>query len=214
VANPWSALSQSGPYVLEQDYRAVEVFNSTAEPKHRLEIETIPEPFLGRLDAPIVVLLLNPGSPEDESYREELLTLFRAPSMMRDHPYIRRRQLWWSKLVKGLRRDGMRDDQISQSILSVEFFPYRSKSFGCAHVRLPSQEFSFHLVRQAMQRKAVIVLARGLKCWLGAVPQLQAHGMIKLGNPRSASLSRSNVGPEAHTRLLAALPDDAACMSA
>ena len=64
--NPWLALPSRAPYVLPEDRSAVERFNRTAAAPVRLETSLLPEPYVGRVDAPVVLLTLNPGvSPGD-----------------------------------------------------------------------------------------------------------------------------------------------------
>lgn len=95
---------------------------------------------------------------------------------------------------------------MASAILSIEFFPYRSDSFGCAHVRLPSQTYSFQLVESAIDRGAAIVIARGERYWFGAVPRLAGYkGRVRIRNPRSASLSLANMVDDGYGKLLGAL---------
>jgi len=204
--NPWHELPMRAPFVLPGDGLAVDVFNkNVADDNLRLHTETPPEPFLGRLDAPIVVLLLNPGVSKTGEYGATLADKIRAAEKQTDHFYLGRDNRWWDRLVRQLRRDRPRAE-LGKSILSIEFFPYRSISFGCGHLRLPSQEFSFALARQAIGRKAAIIVARGERHWIGAVPELGTHsGLIRMRNPRVASLSATNLGAEGYQILLDAL---------
>jgi hypothetical protein len=204
--NPWRELPMRAPFVLPGDRLAVDVFNkNVADGNSRLHTETPPEPFLGRLDAPIVVLLLNPGVSKTGEYDATLADMIRAAEKQTDHFYLVRDNRWWDRLVRQLRCDRPRAD-LGKSILSIEFFPYRSISFGCAHLRLPSQEFSFALVRQAISRRAAIIVARGERHWIGAVPELGKDStLIRMGNPRVASLSATNLGMDGYQRLLNAL---------
>jgi len=203
--NPWHNLPTAAPYVLPEDRLAVDVFNRSANEKIRLHVETAPEPFLGPIDAPIVVLLLNPGVDKVGEYDTGLADAIRRSDDQTSHFYIGGGNRWWRTLTKSLAAKRPVAG-IARSILSVEFFPYRSISFGCGHVRLPSQTFSFELVRRAMRRKAAIVIARGERQWIGAVPELSAgYPLLRLSNPRMASLSANNLGSEGHVRLIAAL---------
>jgi len=64
MENPWTALPEVAPYVLGMDREAVDRHNARAAAPHRLQLDLMPEPFLGRKDAPVVVLLGNPGYSE------------------------------------------------------------------------------------------------------------------------------------------------------
>lgn len=204
-ANPWRNLPHKAPYVLDADRRAIEVFNSGAQDHVRLRVETCPEPFFGALDAPIVVLLLNPGVSSDDHYDADLHAAVSGAKAADDHFYLHGSNGWWTKLVRALSRERP-DVDISRRVLSVEFIAYRSKSFGCGHLRLPSQEYSFALVRQAIERRAAIVIVRGARHWFGAVPELHGYeNLIGIVNPQSASLSQGNLKADGFQRLIAAL---------
>jgi hypothetical protein len=61
---------------------------------------------------------------------------------------------------------------------------------------LPSQQYSFDLVRRAIKREAVIVLTRGEKRWLKAVPELREYRhLIRLAERQRASISSGNCLP-------------------
>ncbi|MGN6519410.1 MAG: hypothetical protein ACTHK2_08315 [Dokdonella sp.] len=204
-ANPWRDLPHTPPYVLAVDRRAVDVFNSDAPDPVRLRVETCPEPFFGPLDAPIVVLLLNPGVSDDDRYDDGLHAIVRGDEVSDGHFYLTGKNDWWSKLVRALSRERP-DVDVSRRVLSVEFIAYRSKSFGCGHLRLASQDYSFALVRDAIGRKAAIVIVRGARYWFGAVPELHGYeNLIGIVNPQSASLSRRNLKADGFDRLIAAL---------
>ena len=60
--NPWCFLPEAQPFVLQADAAAVATCNlKNAGTPRELHTELPPEPFSGRLDAPIVLLNLNPG---------------------------------------------------------------------------------------------------------------------------------------------------------
>ncbi len=85
--------------------------------------------------------------------------------------------------------------RVAKRLICVEFFPYHSKRFGHADLRLPSQQYTFQLVRLAIARSALIILSRGKRLWLGAVPELISYRCLaELRSFRSASLSPKNLG--------------------
>src|SRR5262245_59844019 len=47
--------------------------------------------------------------------------------------------------------------RLTDRLLSIEYFPYWSKTFGQGALRLPSQQFSFGLVKRAIRRDATII---------------------------------------------------------
>jgi len=207
IANPWLDLPSRAPFVLPADRLAVEVFNEKlrSDHPHRIDLCAVPEPFLGPRSAQIVVLLLNPGIGDDTEFRASLRQCYATREGSPAHPYVGSSVRWWRTLVAPLTQL-VPLDVVAQRLLSIEFFPYRSKSFGCGHVRLPSQQYSFDLVRDAIDRQATIVIARGEQLWRGAVPELAAYPkLFRLSNPRTASLSEANVREGGHASILAAI---------
>ena len=67
--NPWPALSYEPPFVLHEDLHPVLQFNARATGRTRLELDLLPEPFVGRVEAPVVLLTLNPGVSDDDVER-------------------------------------------------------------------------------------------------------------------------------------------------
>ena len=64
--NPWLDLPKRPPFVLKRDLPAIGELNGHANKDHRIDVDLLPEPFLGSTVAPVVLLGLNPGwSPED-----------------------------------------------------------------------------------------------------------------------------------------------------
>lgn len=98
-ANPWGRLPLESPWVLPEDRLAIDVFNASAGSSHRIHIETPPEPFLGPLDAPIVVLLLNPGTNGDGVHDHRLLDEPRGDAPERRHFYIGASNRWWVRVL-------------------------------------------------------------------------------------------------------------------
>ena len=74
--NPWSSLPDSPPFVLADDKRAIEAFNQEAKKNAIIQTEMLPEPFVGSLNAPVFVLLENPGAGGGE----EDFALHRRPA--------------------------------------------------------------------------------------------------------------------------------------
>jgi len=78
---------------------------------------------------------------------------------------------WWATHLHSLLpRIGR--ERLAKSMLCVEFFPYHSSNYPSLGTTLDSQQYSFWLVRQAMEAHAVIVGLRGRAYWDGAIPEL------------------------------------------
>lgn len=206
--NPWSKLRvHNGKFVLACDRPYIDVFNSRNDSlDSNIDTSLIPEPFIGPFTANVVILLLNPGIDDKTSdthknpdFRERLLKAIRSKDGMDEHIHLDSEfnesgAGWWAKACRGLTSACESNVELARNILAIEFMPYHSQRFAAGHLRLPSQQFSFWLVNKAIERKAVIVLARGAKLWLGAIPELANYpNLIKLRNPRSASISERNL---------------------
>jgi hypothetical protein len=83
--------------------------------------------------------------------------------------------------------------RIAEGVMVVEFFPYRSVTYRQLAETVPSQEFGFHLVRKALESKALIVITRGLKPWVEQIPGLGGDEVLKPWSPRSGLLSMSHI---------------------
>lgn len=203
--NPWLTLPTRPPFVLPMDEPWIETFNESASPSFKVHTNLIPEPFFGPFGAPIVVLLLNPGVDEadanvhtQEFLRDLLIQNVRRTEPQSPHVHISEDAkhpgaLWWRRATSQV-TEQFGVTRVAKSLLAVEFFPYHSKSFAHGPLRLPSQDFSFALVRAAISRGALVVVARGLEHWVGAIPNLaQYAGVVRASNLRRFSLSRGNL---------------------
>lgn len=202
--NPWLSVPEKRPYVLAEDVPYVREFNRQAKECERIETHLMPEPFFGRRDASVVILLLNPGLSSDDynhhknrRFAELLLADLHSPNPAQhfhlSDPTRGPGHRWWSKQCMDLINDvGL--DCVSRGLLSIEFSPYHSRCFTHAHMRLPSQVFGFELVRQAIARQAHILCMRGLRIWAGAVPELGTYqNLLVPRSNRTAAISPGNL---------------------
>jgi hypothetical protein len=204
--NPWHRLPDRPPFVLPEDEAEVQRFNGRAHEDYKLRIDDLlPEPFVGDPNAPVLLLGNNPGfTPEGAARKKEprFATRLRDNLLHKtsDYPFVffapdisEGHKRWWERKLKGLLHFG--HNALAKSVLAVEHFPYPSRRYGGGRLRLPSQaqEYSFYLVRKAMERKAVIVLTRGERRWLRDLPALEGYaGLCTLRNPQTASISHRN----------------------
>jgi hypothetical protein len=214
--NPWRRLPTHAPYVLPEDRVAVLAFNRRANPMLRIRTALLPEPFLGPLDARVLLLNLNPG------YAPENHRVHRRPSFVRalrrtlrgtDHGYPfyylnpdedGGGHRWWRSRLQALVSETSNED-VAQGVLCVEYFPYHSVRFGHRAVRVPSQEFGFGLVREALRRKAVVIVMRARRLWEDAVPELRRYRKLYgLNSPQNVAITPRNCpdGFEAAVRQL------------
>jgi len=184
-----------------------------------LKLDVLPCPFLGNIEkAKVVVLLLNPGfewqdlafSMTHEKYYRECLASLKQES---ERPFfIFDKELgfsggyrWWAKVTKKLIEDGVTLDDLSEKMMAVQYFPYPSVTYKGNKNILPSQNYSFYLVREAIRRKLPIVMMRSEKLWLDAVPELKEASYFKAHSSRATALSPNNLGEEEYQKILSAL---------
>jgi hypothetical protein len=211
--NPWVNLPTSAPFVLPSDKEQIDRFNGgrPEEDKHRIHLTSIPEAFLGQRDAQLVLLNLNPGyNKANLPFYESGTLLSQTARLNLIHaslPY----PFWvlnpafnnygghkyWRKRLRRLIGQCSSNEAsalhiASQNIFCVEYFPYHSVKYGRVPF-LESQNYGFHLVREAIQRKAVIVIMRAKKRWLSVVPELQDYQpCFDVGNFQNPCISCQN----------------------
>lgn len=98
---------------------------------------------------------------------------------------------WWGKRLAALiRKVGV--EAVRRNTQVIEHVPYKSRSFYDLPTRLPSQEYSFSLVRNAISRGAVVVVMLKYRSWVKAVPELQAPNVHQLRNPQNVTIGPGN----------------------
>lgn len=213
--NPWNRLDERGPdYVLPEDLSFIDTYNyrlrKCGKSLDRLiRKDRIPEPRQGPVNAPIVLLQLNPSF--DKSYINQPLEPADAQSAierLRDeqspHACIENASGWWGQSFKQLMQV-VGPMRLAKRICSIEFFPYVSASFAHSELRLPSQSYTFQLVHDALEREALILVTRGLDTWIGSVPELArklGEIVFETKNPRRAFISEGNLPEGVYTRVL------------
>ena len=219
MENPWRKLPAAPDFVLPGDRAAIEAANlKNARRKHNAwryhyHLELLPVPYIGNLDAPVVLFTLNPGytpakrgdgNCNDDwwyahsaelhdahrgNFHERALPypmIFLDPKFA-DHPGGR----YWTARMRDL-IDACGRKRVATNLLIVEFFPYHSNKFagGCS---VPSQRFAIYQIERAMDRKAVIVIVRAKRRLLRAVPSLARYDYVTVKSPASGYVSRRNV---------------------
>ncbi len=213
--NPWGLLPYADLFVLADDLPIVDAFNARAKPLYKIRTEAMPEPFFGPFDARVIVLLQNPGFSNDEQHIDETPEFKTA---LRDYfatgkgPHLHLAASargpghnWWMRKTKEFRATAGRE-AIANNLLAIEYFPYHSIKFAHARLRLPSQDFSFELLKSAIERGCEIIVARGFKLWVEAVPELALYSKVsRLNSAQNIALSSGNMGPDTFARIAATL---------
>lgn len=216
MENPWLDLPDAPPYVLPSDEPSVDAFNRRFQGNdlRSLRLDIRPEPYIGSLNAPILLLNLNPGYTDDDVRLHQhpegkALWWGNIHQSLDDYPfYMLDPRIkwapgaqWWRKALNRLiALTG--GPTIARNVLCVEYFPYHSKKDPRFPDVVPSQEFSFHLVNHAIDRGALILIMRSARAWRERVTRLNGYSFaFQSRNPQQAMISPGNY-PEAFPHIL------------
>lgn len=203
--NPWRDLPTEPDFVLEQDREIVAAHNAATTDEHRLQLHVLPEPFMGPRDAPVVLLNLNPGyHPSDVANYAQL----RRASVIRgalvheldddEAFYFLTEEFegtggwnWWTRKLNPLiQKVGLTSAR--RGIQVIEYAPYKSARYKSPGKILPSQIYTFNLVREAVTRDALVVVMRHHDEWLRSVPELAGVAVHRLRNPQNVTIGPGN----------------------
>lgn len=215
MLNPWNTLPTVPPYLLPSDTEIVQNYNAR---KYRANFyihdELLPEPYMGHPDAPVFLLNLNPSFSEDDApfyqnpyvqqvWRKNILhEAMEFPFYLID-PQLQTQRggtQWWNARLRELIEATSRK-HVAQNVCCVEFFPYHARNYK--NFRVPSQQYSFHLVKQAMERRVCIIRMRSEKLWVSAVPELlQYPYFYRTNSVQSAYVSYNNLPPSVFNKIV------------
>lgn len=207
--NPWLKLPNKPPFILPKDEPILNKY------KTNLRFEGFPLPYFGSLErAKVMLLLLNPGF--NQAYLDNSLSDYNYMILSRFN-LVHRTTLfylderlnftggykWWNRMTKPLVEGGVPKNILAEQMMVVQYLGYHSETYKHLPERLPSQEYSFGLVREAIEKGLPIVIMRSERLWLEAVPELTDHGYMKTRNVRNPVLSRNNLGDSDYETLKA-----------
>ncbi len=111
---------------------------------------------------------------------------------------------WWRRKLRWL-IDDVGLEVVANRVLCVEHFPYHSQRYSSRVPRVPSQDYGFGLVREAMEREAAIVVMRSARRWEAAIPELASYGhRYHLRNVQNVCISPNNC-PDGYAAVINAL---------
>ena len=195
--NPWRKLPKQPPYVLMSDDVAfVRHHNRIASPKHRIQENSLPEPFIGNPNsAKLVLLNLNPGhdgSVETDHGRPEIKDAIFDNLYQRhtEYPFYAFNpafgkttefeqtgvaKYWRERTIRLQEATGLADAAFAKKIFVIEWFPYPSENWFCTAEKYektrnslcPSQDYNFQLALSFVADPRVIVLGmRSKRYWV------------------------------------------------
>ncbi|MBL8099141.1 MAG: hypothetical protein JNK81_08150 [Anaerolineales bacterium] len=206
MKNPWFDISEFEPYLLPQDKEIILSRNEKLKEIHQIKHNIFPEPYIGNPDAPIILLVLNPGYNDEDIFfykQKQVPELWRNnifhkpmdyPFWMIDpslNPNIGGTKWWLKKLKEPINLVGL--EKVANRICCIEYFPYHSRRYASFNPVLESQKYGFHLVEKAMQKNATIVLMRSKLLWFESIPKLKDYKFLfRLNSVQNVTLSRKN----------------------
>lgn len=207
VANPWRHLPQEAPFVLKLD--ADEAARLGINLDATFKLQQMPEPFFGSPDADVVVLLLNPGwDPADVPVHLDPAFRIAVRDSLehadKEYPFIHLApgermtpgRDWWERNIAAQLIAATSLQAVSRGLLCLQFMGYKSERYLDRDLRLPSQQYTFHLLRRAMQRNALVLIMRSHKLWCSEVPELEEYTNKAIAiNKRRPYLSNGNFEP-------------------
>ncbi len=213
MINPWLKIPTQAPFVLEEDKLYVESFNYVnKKDSNSINLNYTPEPRLGPVEAPVIILQLNPSySDESEGEEQVCRNILSIKDENHYHLGAAASSGWWEPLLRELAND-VGNDLLSKSICSIEFFPYRSKQFSHGQIRLPSQQYTFSLVRKGLERNALFIVTRNLSLWYAAIPELRAFDgelVFSLNNPQRSYFTKGNLPDGVYKKIVQAIRESA-----
>ena len=188
--NPWLTLKDK-PYVYSGDRHDIDVFNSKLkDASYRIELDVVPEPFIGSPDAPIWLLNLNPGlDPSELEHTAAVIEMQKRSAALQASEFWcldaafshTAGYRWWTKRCREL-IGGYGLKVIQTNLFCVEMFPYHSTRFKQPKW-LPSQDFTIMLVKSACKANKDFIVMRAEREWLKRVPELEIAARTKLRIP-------------------------------
>jgi len=212
--NPWTLLPEHPPFVLAPDKPYLDAYNAyqTRYVGNWIHTGRVPEPRQGPIDAPVIILQQNPsyeGRPPDEELPQIEVDALRGALIDEHSPHqgLEKPNSWWDRTCKVLIAKFGRE-RLARRVLSIEYFPYPSARFGHTGLRLPSQAYTFGLVRRGLSLGSLFVIMRGAALWYGAVPELYSQldtTVFPSKNRQRAFITAGNLPEKVFDRLCAAI---------
>jgi hypothetical protein len=216
MKNPWLRVPSDPPYFQPLDEDTLAERYPLTDSDNKIHLECLPEPFQGRLDAPVVVLGLKPGfDPGDPAAHRDPAFMEAARRSLAHEPlpypvYLLDPRFagtpggkYYREALKALAGElgaGPADvhhaawKAIANGVLFVSYFPYHSVATKLHTKPLTSQMYGFHLARQAIDRAALVLVVMGDAWWSRSVKELaSAPRVFRARNVRTWTLSANNL---------------------
>jgi hypothetical protein len=219
MINPWLKLTSESQYILEVDKKEVLAFAGRQKENAKLELNSIPEPFIGNPEtARVVLLLLNPGHKKEDSEAHKKLDFKKAlfqnlRGQAQPYPFYPLNPAfsctpsakWWTPRTRELKEaSNLSMEVLSERLFAIEWFPYHSISSGLpTSLVCESQKYTVELVKKMIAKNVLIVRMRSVNHWSKVDERLRKVPALR--NPRCSYISRRNAGAELFEMIVSAL---------
>ena len=218
MKSPWldfdfDAAEKARRYVHNLDEPTITTYNQKVKNyKYKIQTHMLPEPWVGNLDAPIVVLQANPGASESEVNPDWLPNNFQLEAARKtlhqepmDYPLYwldpRLQETEGAKWSLGNMKWLINDstlEQVANRVLLIETHSYHSRNFDPKLNSLQTQEYTKHILRESIRNEALIIALRQKNYWFTEVPELanywKSGKVFGVKNVQRAFLSPGNLG--------------------
>jgi len=207
LSNPWDGFKYSNEMVHPLDVPAVKSHNQTSKPEYQFLLHLAPEPWIGNLNGNLLVLYANPGATQanlnkilqknhSQVIKKSIQNLNQAnPEYPHFHfdPELKGTDgaNWYEGKYKWV-LDATSRKAVASNLITCELAPYHSVKWKVPRVMPQTQEFTYQIIRNGIERNAVILLARSAKIWIHNIPELARYPRVYRPNSINASISPNN----------------------
>lgn len=207
IGNPWDGFEYSNEMVHPLDVSAVLEHNQTSKPEYQFLLHLAPEPWIGNLGGNLFVLYANPGATKDNLNKviqenhvkvmEKSIKNLNQSNSGFPHfhfdPELRETEgaKWFESKYKWV-LDATSRQALATNLVTCELAPYHSVKWKVPRIMPPTQDFTYQIIRDAMERNAVILLARSAKIWTEHIPELSRYHRVYRPKSINASISPNN----------------------
>jgi hypothetical protein len=180
--------------------------------KARVDFDLLPVPWLGNPEtAEVWALTRNPaGKMDDFAYGPEFARERRhSLTFEGEHPFGPLDDRWpeteGAEYYKTRLRpllEAVGQETVARRLMVAQYFPYQSSESPGMGAVLPSQLFTFSLVREACRDGKLFVVLHQERQWLRAVPELADAEYLTPNSWRAGSVSPGNLGDEGFRKVL------------
>jgi len=172
-------------------------------PDAELTFSCLPEPYSGNPNSNVYCLNKNPGAPdkcfsEDKGFEVATLknlalkqeTCFWADGIYNKCGKLHDGVNWLKQRTRKLEKILNRQP----NIFFIEYFPYHSSKGFDFPAHLPSYDFSDMLIRQAIDKKKLIIIMREKAGWLRRIKEMgEYENLCYLHCPQGGYLTKDNI---------------------